>query len=52
MELVSVTTVAGFPVQKSTVEAGVKPLPVTVTTVPPAVGPAAGTRAVTAGAGS
>ena len=47
----TVTAVAGV-VPKSTVVPAVKPAPVTVTTVPPPRGPAAGVRAVTAGRGS
>ena len=46
--LVTVTEVAGV-VPKATVEPAVKPVPVTVTTVPPASGPALGVMAVTVG---
>ena len=46
--LVKLTEVAGM-VPKATVEPAVKPVPVTVTTVPPASGPALGAMAVTAG---
>ena len=47
--LVTVTEVAAGVVPKSTVGAGGEAGPVTVTTVPPASGPALGVMAVTAG---
>ena len=46
--LVTVTEVAGV-APKATVEPAVKPVPVTVTAVPPASGPSVGVMAVTAG---
>ena len=49
VELTTVTPVAAL-VPKSTAVAPVKPVPVTVTLVPPAVGPAVGLSPVTVGA--
>jgi hypothetical protein len=50
VELTTLMEVPGFAVPKSTAVAPVKPVPVTVTEVPPAAGPLAGLTPVTVGA--
>ena len=49
VELSTVMEVPGFAVPKSTAVAPVKPVPVTVTDVPPAAGPLLGLTPVTVG---
>jgi hypothetical protein len=52
VELTTLMEVPGFADPKSTAVAPVKPVPVTVTEVPPAAGPLLGLTPVTVGAGA